>query len=442
MKTRDIPAPHFAYADDTAWQSILHRLPPNLDELAFTELALLRHRKFPHATVLLRLLLAYASGYSMPVITAWAALQGLVTITPEALHYRLKTARHWLAALVLYVLMGTAQARDVTDTTTRRLLLIDGSHATRPGARSQDWRLHLCYDLRTGTLTEVRVGPQQPGESFAQVTLQAGDLLIADRNYGTRANVHRALDAGAALIVRVVPRQFPLTTRAGRPFSYAHAVARVAPGQSAEFEVATTATPTQPAMPGRVVIYHLTDEQAARAAHAQRRRRSRSGRHRPLAAETEEGWQYVVLFTTLPAAQFPHTAVLRRYRFRWQIEVAIKRYKQVSGLGRLRTRLDACCQAELWAKLLLIVLLEQHTLTTDLLPPPTTAAPRPPCPWRVLALLWMALVATICPLLPLAVITGASSAPPYLSDILTTRPRQAVMAQQVAEQYTARYALF
>jgi hypothetical protein len=203
----------------------------------------------------------------------------------------------------------------------------------------------------------------------AHSTLQPGDLVLGDRNYGTRQNLWQALQAGADVLIRFVVRNLPLLTPQGTSFATADQLATLATGASGSWDVYTKPTAALPAIHGRVIAYHLTAEEAARATHAQRRRRQRSGRHRTAAPTTITGWHYVVLFTTLPADQLTPEAAVQLYRCRWQIECAIKRYKSLCGLGDVPTRTDATCQALLWAKLLLILLLERHAHTAGLFPP-------------------------------------------------------------------------
>jgi hypothetical protein len=354
--------------DDT-WHQLLTHLPADLDTLAFKELAYFRHRDFPNAATLLRLLLMYACGLSMPVVTAWAAATGLVTLTPEALHYRLKQARYWLAALVAHLLTDAGAVAALLSL--GRVVLIDGTHASRPGVHRQDWHLHLAFDLHTATLTDTRVTSEHTGESFQQVDLRPGDVAVGDRNYGTRPNLWRALQAGAYSLVRFTRRQFSFYTLSGQHFPLTDALDRLAPEETAAWEVWLSpgkAPEKPPALKGRVIAYRLTEAQALRAVQHHARRRQQSGRP-PASAGTAAGWRYVLLFTTAPEALLSADAALALYRLRWQIEMAIKRYKSLCSLGDLRTRTDACCQAVLWAKLLLILLLERTARTAGAFPP-------------------------------------------------------------------------
>ena len=345
----------------------MRRLPPDLDRSAFMELALFRHRGFASATVLLRLILAYACGLSMPLVTAWAAAQRLVTLTPEALHYRIKSAHRWLSALTLQLLALRAQATAVIGLPLT-VRLIDGTHAPRPGAKGTDWRVHCSLDLRTQRMEEIHVTADTVGESFTHCTPRAGEVFIGDRNFGTRRGVWHVIQHGADVLVRLIVQNFPLQTRAGASFPLWEALHTLAPNTSGEWEVQTKPLNDVPAMPGRLVVLRLPPEAARKAREQHRKRRQRSGNGPPGAA-TVEGWEYVIFFTTLSALRFPTETILALYRFRWQIELAFKRYKSICGLAHVRTKLTTSCQTVLWAKLLLIALVEDLGSQTEAFPP-------------------------------------------------------------------------
>lgn len=354
---------------DAGWHCLLTRLPADLESSAFTELALFRHRGVPSAIVLLRLILAYACGWSMPMVTAWASAQRLLTITPEALQYRIKRAHHWLSALALHMLAQRAQvATTFVAAWPYTLRLIDGTATPRPGATGTDWRVHCSLNLRTQTLDDVQLTPETEGESFARFTPHPGDLYCADRNFCTRQGLWHVVCHGADALVRVIWQNLPLQTRAGDTFPLWEHLHTLAPGACGDWEVQTRPLRKEiPAISGRLVALRLPEEAAVRAREHHRKRRQKRGDGPPGAA-TLEGWSYLLLFTTLPA-RVPAETVLALYRFRWQIELAIKRYKSLCGLAAVRTTLSTSCQTVLWAKLLLILLLEDLGSTTESFPP-------------------------------------------------------------------------
>jgi hypothetical protein len=361
---------------DDAWQALLTQIPVNLEKTAFSSCAYFRHRNFKSAEDLLRLILGYATGLSMPFVTAWAAETGLATLTPEALHTRIEAADHWLKTLTAAVLTAHAPTASAVPGALRRLRLLDGTQAPRPGATGTDWRVHLSLDLGTLTLDEISLTDHHTGESVQRFTLQAGDLVVGDSCYGTRTAVARVREVNAHLIVRVTPSNFPVQTRDGETIDLLAYAATVDQGAAREWAVQTAPTRTQAAMPGRLIIYHLSDTATNRATRRNERRRNRRG-NGEAAPDTRLSWQYLILFTTVPAELLSTEAVLDIYRFRWQVELAIKRYKSIVGLSDIRTRTNACCRTVLWAKFLLILLTEYIAgLADDFSPSGARVAPQ------------------------------------------------------------------
>ena len=65
-----------------------------------------------------------------------------------------------------------------------------------------------------------------------------------------------------------------------------------------------------------------------------------------------------MVFTTLPEPQLAAPDILQLYRFRWQIELAFKRLKQLLKLGRLPHQDPRCARSWILAKLVVALLLE------------------------------------------------------------------------------------
>ena len=68
---------------------------------------------------------------------------------------------------------------------------------------------------------------------------------------------------------------------------------------------------------------------------------------------------YLLLWTTLPQRAYTAKFVLHMYRWRWQIELAIKRMKSIMALGQLPKRTDASSRAWLHGKLFVALLVER-----------------------------------------------------------------------------------
>ena len=69
--------------------------------------------------------------------------------------------------------------------------------------------------------------------------------------------------------------------------------------------------------------------------------------------------QYVMVLTTFPRPKFSLEQVLDHDRFRWQIELVFKRFKQIAQLGHLPKHDQDSAQAWLYGKLLVTLLTEK-----------------------------------------------------------------------------------
>jgi hypothetical protein len=78
----------------------------------------------------------------------------------------------------------------------RRLLAVDGSVVTEPGALSSTWRLHYMMDIGTLQCTQAQVTPLKQGESLTCFTVQPGDVLIGDRSFANRRGINHVLAHG------------------------------------------------------------------------------------------------------------------------------------------------------------------------------------------------------------------------------------------------------
>src|SRR5262249_59604735 len=94
---------------------------------------------------------------------------------------------------------------------------------------------------------------------------------------------------------------------------------------------------------GWVHAYRLTADQANRARHKCRQRQKKG----PPKAQSLflAGW--VLVFTTLSPTVLSAQTIMALYRCRWQVEIAIKRWKSVLDVDALRAKATSPL-AEVW----------------------------------------------------------------------------------------------
>ncbi len=355
------PATTYLTADDQ-WAQILARLPADLETSVLTAGAILRHREINTAPQYLRLIFAYACNLPLSFVVTWAAALGLASLGEEALRKRIRVAGHWLHVVLLQVLA----ARTPLPTPMRlRLRLTDGSQAASPGAKGTEFRLHFTFDLFRQRVDAIELTDAHQGEGLHRSAPQPGDVVVGDRNYGTRAGVLATVLTGAAVLVRIGWTRFPLVHREGTPFDLLAEIRTMLHDTVQAWEVRMIPQQrTDPVVLGRFIACRLPADLArlarerAQKAHAKSAKKNKSGRKAQIQPGTIESAEYLLLFTTLPALVASAAQVVALYRFRWQIELAIKRMKSLLGLAALTARHPDLVRAVLLAKLLLVLLVD------------------------------------------------------------------------------------
>ena len=84
------------------------------------------------------------------------------------------------------------------------------------------------------------------------------------------------------------------------------------------------------------------------------RKRGNTVRERTLQAAA-----YVGLFCTVQKPDLPAAELFEIYRFRWQVELAFKRLKSLTGFGHLPKHDPVSCRAWLYGKLLVGLLVDK-----------------------------------------------------------------------------------
>jgi hypothetical protein len=343
---------------DTLFEDLLQDLPPAVCQLARECKAFVRAKKIKTPEHLLRVVLLYG-GLDQPL----REVAGTVTvlyeaITDQSVAERLRACGPWVKALLRQMLPPAPVAALPAG---RRFLVIDGSTVQAPGATGTDHRLHLCLDLVSLEFVEVLVTDVHSGETLKHFRLTAGDVAVADRGYAHPAGMSGAVQQGAELIVRLNPFSVVLTTPTGQPLALGDALKRQPAETIRTLAVVISSTCGQHEVRGWVHAYRLSAEQANRA-RQKCRQRHKTGQ--PQAATLFlAGW--VVVFTTLAPGVLSAETLLAVYRCRWQVEIAIKRWKSVLAVDALRAKANSPL-AEVWlhGKLLYALMLERRMRRT------------------------------------------------------------------------------
>ena len=346
-------------AADEDWELLTTLFPTEWRELAKTSGALKGLRQDKGEENCLRvLMLHFGCGLSMRETVTRANEAKLAQLSSVALFKRLRKSREWLYQLC----RALFEERGIKPTVALKhdLRLVDGTLIKEPGPTGAQWRIH--YSLRWPALRcdYFKLSPVEgegTGESLRQFPMARGEHILADRGYCHASGIHFTAEQNSYVAVRLNPDGIVLQTPAGDPFNL---LQKLKPLQrSGQIAVWNAWVPFEKRPPVSVRICAIRKSKVAIAlAHKQLRRKA-SKQGSELQPETLIYAEYVMVLTTFPEREFPAPLVLEWYRFRWQIELVFKRFKQIAQLGHLPKQDPESAKAWLYGKLFVALLTDK-----------------------------------------------------------------------------------
>ncbi len=345
------------------WPEVSARLPADFDLEATARLrgAFTRAREIKNAETLLRLALAYGGlGMSLRETCAWAEAGGIARLSDPSLIERLCKAAPWLGDIVAALIAEQAKV-PAGRWAGYRLRALDGTSICEPGADRTTWRLHVGYDLATGQVDQVELTDGRGAENLQRLTYRPGDIVLGDRCYARPRDLRPVIDAGADFIVRAGWNSLRLLQPNGEPFDLFTALAAQTE-QEAEVQVRVHEG-TEVALSEPLVLRLVVRRKDPEQAQAEQKRLLKDAKKRGKQPDPRslEAAKYILLLTSLPAAAFPPADILALYRFRWQIELAFKRFKSLAGLDLLPAKKPELARAWIYARLIVAIIAEQIT---------------------------------------------------------------------------------
>jgi hypothetical protein len=346
-------------AADEDWELLTTFFPSHWRDLARASGALKGLRQDKGEESYLRvLMLHFGCGLSMRETVTRANEAKLAKLSSVALFKRLRKSREWLYQLCCALF----DERGIKPTlaTKHNLRLVDGTLIKEPGPTGAQWRIH--YSLRWPALRcdYFKLSPVEgegTGESLRQFPMAAGEHILADRGYCHASGIHYAAEQNSYVAVRLNPDGIVLQTPTGAPFNLLQKLKPIQ--RSGQIAVWNALVPFEKRPPVSVRICAIRKSKVAIAlAHKQLRRKA-SKQGSELQPETLIYAEYVMVLTTFPESEFPAPLVLEWYRFRWQIELVFKRFKQIAQLGHLPKQDPESAKAWLYGKLFVALLTEK-----------------------------------------------------------------------------------
>lgn len=311
------------------------------------------------ASDLLRMLLIYAiEGTSCRMLAFLGSAMGVANMSDTAWRKALMRSGRFLAWL-LGALLGLGC---VVKAGNERIDIIDGTNITQEGTKGKQLRIHLRYSLSMGRFEDAKLTDHHTGESLTHFDKYG--LVITDAGYGYAGQCIHVLADGGNILTRIYPKTFRLEDETGRPIKIAEHLKGSEMALVGYIRDKTNAERYRM----RIVARRLPKEAIAVAMRRKDIRAKQRGRKKASASAKEMG-QWQVLATSL-GEEVPAQELFTLYAARWQIELAIKRFKQTLRIEKLPVSSEKNAKARvlLWliANILAQRLLEQYE--AELLP--------------------------------------------------------------------------
>jgi Transposase DDE domain len=392
------------------FEDLLQDLPPDFQDMAIECQAFKRSRKVRSPMELMRLVLMYCG-----IDKTLRDVAGNFTllrerITDTAVHKRLSGCALWLRAMLQKMWPGIKKLPD-----SLRLIVIDASPVSAPGAVGTSYRLQLAMDLADLSFIHTEVTDQHVGESLNHYPLTKNDITLLDRGYNHPKVILEHSLRGVSVVLRLSPHAMPLHRPDNDTKIDLYGILKNARRDEITVPVRLINKKQEP-VTGWVHARRLPPEKREEA-RRKCRANSKSGAPKQ---ETLLFSEWLLIFTTVSPKVVDRQAICALYSLRWQVELVFKRLKSLLDIDQLRCK-EGSTLNDVWlyGKLLFATLLvkrsDRHFGRTSLDP----ECGRDITPWR----LWKALKDEA-----ITLITGALYWKPEQRkaavDVLKERPRR------------------
>lgn len=378
------------------WRTIEAELPEDFEQLAKEHKVLevqYGGAKITSASDLLRLILLHAGvDLGLRQTVALLAESGGPRVSHVTLHKKMRLSASYLRTLVGRLAQGEDAAPERW--AGYEVVVADGTTFCSPGAETTDARAHLQLRLADLKILGVVVADRSVGETFKRFEWRKGQLAVGDRGYCNPPGIAHVVDQGGDVLVRVNRGTLPMSTPAGERIALPDWLRGMRGHAVHERAVTVHVREDNRDLRGRLIAMRLPAAQAEK---------SRAWVRRELGSKATptdmEMAQYVVVFVTVPASRMSAAMCVALYRLRWQVELAFKRWKSLCHFDRMPNFRDDTILSWLYAKLLLALLMHRMSSGTRALFPRSKTKPRwNSMPWKVVSILWPAIVAALLPL--------------------------------------------
>jgi hypothetical protein len=241
-------------------------------------------------------------------------------ISDTAIKNRLEACTPWLKMVLEQ--MWFADIKKIPGNL--RIILIDGSSLSVPGAKGTSYRLHLAIDLVNLSIVHIEVTDKHVGESLMHYKLQEGDVLVVDRGYNHPKEIIAVSSQGVLITLRLNPNSMRLYTVGGEEKINVFDELNKAKTDQVCFKV-WSADKTKDYVEAWIHARRLPQSLRAEA----RRIYRLNSKSKNIKKETLMYAEWKMIFTTVPVDILDTDTIMELYSLRWQVELFIKRLKSL-----------------------------------------------------------------------------------------------------------------
>jgi len=337
------------------FEKILENMPEGWEEQARETGALTRSRKIKNAEDLLKVLLLYLTvGGSLGKTSAMLKLTEEISLNKNATRERIIKSVSWMKWLCENICRNAglivSKPQWLED---RRIALVDATDEAINGSTNADYRLHYMMDLFTFDTIEMHLTESRTGEKLSNFKqIKKGDIIIADRAYGTIKSIEYAESLNADFILRLKAKSFNLYDENGTRIELESYLCDLEENCTACVDLFYK-TGNQ-FIPIRICAFAKTEQQRQKS--LRHTKKSNSKEMRGKVSDLQAFYsKYVVVATSL---SHDSEKIMELYKMRWQIELLFKRFKSIFNFDEMNSRTDSSIRAWFYGKLLVAAICE------------------------------------------------------------------------------------
>lgn len=337
-------------------EELLNYIPDDYEAMAKSSGAMQRAREIKSAKDLMLLCLTYLfKGLTLEEVAVFAGVKSIATISNVNFMKRFAKCRNWFKNIAANLQFPEEIGYNKPSVFEAfRIIAVDASDIVQRGKLKLEFHLHYAYDIFNMCTVEYKFTNNKVGETLKNFsTFKKGDLILADRAYGTITSILHCLASGADYIFRLKYNAFSLYDINSRRIDLNEKLSKATETKSIDFTAYFK--DGKKLILVRVCAIKKNTEGIAKSDKRIKRRESKN--QTTYSDESKLMNNYIVVATSV-SSDISADEILGLYRYRWQIELFFKRAKSLLQLGNLPNKKEENILAWLDGKMLCALLVE------------------------------------------------------------------------------------